>query len=265
VPSLRFVPKARLSGARLLVVEDNDINQQVARELLEYEGATVTVAGGGQAALDILARSGAGAFDVVLMDLQMPDMDGFQTTKQIRAQAAFGKLPIVAMTADVMGTVRADCLSCGMNDYTTKPITIDRVVSILAPFVTPAPRSSSTRPSTTSVPHRSTAPLIDVPEALRRLGGREQLYRRLLAQFATRYEGPPLQLRASLAAGDTTSAVMNLHTLKGVAGNLGATALRQASADLEELLRSHPTDLPDLSPFERLLEATVNAAKQEAA
>src|SRR6185436_7274652 len=113
---------SRLRGARILVTEDNEINQQIAVELLEGAGAVVTVANNGREAVEMLSRPGQAAFDVVMMDLQMPEMDGYQATAKLRADPRLAALPIVAMTAHATVEERQSCLAAGMNDHVAKPI-----------------------------------------------------------------------------------------------------------------------------------------------
>jgi len=136
----RSAPEAgdahKLDQVRLLLAEDNEINQQIARELLEGAGATVEVANNGREAIDMLAAKPDG-FHAVLMDLQMPELDGLEATRRIRADARFAKLPIIAMTAHALAEEREKCLAAGMVDHIAKPIVAERLVEVLSKWLKP--------------------------------------------------------------------------------------------------------------------------------
>ncbi len=241
---------AAIRGAHVLLVEDNEINQQVARELLVDAGLQVDVAGNGLLATEKIARRD---YDLVLMDLDMPVMDGLAATRAIRAMPDRAGLCIVAMTASAMAEDRQRCLDAGMNDFVAKPIEPDKLAQVLlahiAPGIARAPRVAPLRPIT-----RAPQPLdVDddtVPQAegldhvlgLRRSGGKKALYRSLLRKFVDSHRDVCARLKAALARGadgdtDGLAEAQHLaHTLKGVAGNLGASAVQALASELERRL-----------------------------
>jgi len=237
----------RLRGARILLTEDNDINQQIAVELLEGTGATVKVANNGREAVDILSNGPQPPpFDVVLMDLQMPVMDGYQATARLRADARFATLTIIAMTAHATMEEKQRCLAAGMNDHISKPIdpnnlfeTVGRFYKPLTPSLSPSDgeRVSEGRVKGTSDELPVIAGL-DTNDGLTRVAGNRKLYLKLLRQFVEQ-QGPAVgEITAALAAGDVVLAERLAHTLKGVAGNVGAKSVHSVAADLEKVIRS---------------------------
>jgi len=232
-----------LAGMRILLTEDNEINQQIAVELLEGVGATVTVANHGGEALDRLTSGPMPPpFDVVLMDLQMPVLDGHEATKRIRADARLAALPVIAMTAHATVEERDACLAGGMNGHLSKPIepavlfeTLSRLhrrsgaPAPVPPLVTPA---ASAR--TGDVP---SIPGLDTADGLARVAGNTRLYLKLLRQFAAQPPGTVADIASAQARGDTATAERLAHSLKGVAGNLGAKSVQSAAAAVEKLFR----------------------------
>src|SRR5580765_7856604 len=229
---------SRLRGARILVTEDNEINQQIAVELLEGAGATVTVANNGREAVEMLSGPGQPPFDVVMMDLQMPEMDGYQATAKLRADPRLAALPIIAMTAHATVEERQRCLAAGMNDHVAKPIDPAALFEAVARFYTPA--QDAPAPDRPSGP----APQDDLPsiagldtnDGLSRVGGNRKLYVKILRQFAEP-RSAALEVADALAQGDHALAERVAHTLKGVAGNIGATSVLPAAATLERAIR----------------------------
>ncbi len=233
---------SRLKGLRALLAEDNEINQQIAVELLEGVGATVTVANNGREAVDRLSASPAG-FDVVLMDLQMPEMDGHQATAKIRSDSRFAKLPVIAMTAHATMEERQRCLASGMNDHISKPIDPEALFETVARFYKPAAGVlPAATPSPAPVPADGAPELphiegLDTKDGLTRVAGNRKLYLKLLRQFAEQ-QGPWAgQIRSALVQGDIALAERLAHTLKGVAGNIGAKPVQAAAGVLEKLIR----------------------------
>jgi two-component system sensor histidine kinase/response regulator len=227
---------ASVQGAHLLLVEDNELNQEVASELLRDAGFVVDVAVNGQQAVDLVRAHG---YDLVLMDMQMPVMDGLAATRMIRTLPQRGDLPIVAMTANAMEQDRQACLAAGMNDHVAKPIDPQLLFHTLAHWIRPRPGLGGV--SATRAPAAVTVALpalagIDTADGLRRVLGRSDLYLTLLRKFVAGQREVVDQIRAALAAGDLEGARRLAHTLKGLAGNIGAAALQQAAATLEAAL-----------------------------
>jgi two-component system sensor histidine kinase/response regulator len=253
-----------LRGVRLLLAEDNEINQQIAVELLESAGATVTVADNGRVALDLLA--GGGSFDAVLMDLQMPVMDGMQATALIRADARFAQLPIIAMTAHAMVEERERCLAAGMVDHITKPIDPPAMLQTLARWVQPrgdAPAAAAAAPAGVrdATPALPVLAGLNTAAGLARVGGKPALYLRLLQQFHERQADAGTRIAAALAAQDTTTAQRIAHTVRGVAGNLGLGGLQQQAQALETAIGAAAPHGEALALFEQLLAAAVSGLR----
>jgi PAS domain S-box-containing protein len=230
----------RLSGMRLLLVEDNLNNQQVALELLEDEGAQVQLAHHGLEAVQAVAAANP-TFDAVLMDLQMPVMDGFTATARIRHGLLRATLPIVAMTANALAGDREACLAAGMNDHVGKPFDLDHLVAVLRRVTgrQDEPVAARDRPVDglpAAVLAAATAAGVDVDTAVARLGGKAAVYRRMLARFVTDLASWPAQLQTDMAQGGELAAARQLHTLKGVAATLGAAALASLAGQAERHL-----------------------------
>jgi len=245
----------RLRGARILLTEDNEINQQIAIELLEGAGAQVNAANNGREAVELLANGPQPPpFDVVLMDLQMPEMDGYQATAKLRADPRFAALPIIAMTAHATVEERQRCLAAGMNDHISKPIDPEALFETVARHL-PANRPSVSGPTGAAVasgpatPASTPAPAsgalelpavagLNTADGLLRVAGNRKLYLRLLRQFVAEQASAPARIAECLSAGDHATAERLAHTLKGVAGNLGAAAVQAAAGELEKALSS---------------------------
>jgi polar amino acid transport system substrate-binding protein len=229
----------QLRGAHLLLVEDDEINQQVAREMIENYGIKVTVAENGEEALLMLGRE---RLDGVLMDMQMPVMDGFSTTREIRKDPQYADLPIIALTANVMVSEQNAIMAAGMNDHIGKPIDPDRLATVLAKWIHPASTAEITMPDeaiATAVATASTEALPDLPgvkvgQSVRRIGGNVDLYYSLLEKFRKNQSAVVPKIREAMAANDPKTAERLAHTLRGIAGTLGAESL-QAQAELLEL------------------------------
>ena len=233
----------RLTGLRVLLAEDNDINQQIATELLEGVGATVEVVNNGRQAVDkLFNRPIPPPYDVVLMDLQMPVMDGHQATAKIRSDPRFTALPIYAMTAHATLEERDLCLANGMSGHIAKPIDPALLFDTMSKVTRRVPEAvgGTIGPTEAAVAAPADLPPVDgldSADGLRRVGGNNKLYMKLLRQFASQQADAVGQIRAALATKDTESATRLAHTLKGVAGNLGAGPVQTAAAAVEQLLR----------------------------
>jgi CheY-like chemotaxis protein/HPt (histidine-containing phosphotransfer) domain-containing protein len=228
------------TGARILLVDDNDFNRQVGRELIELTGATVNTADDGEQAVAAVA---SGGYDLVLMDLQMPVMDGYTAARVIRQR--WPALPILALTAHAMIEERARVLEAGMNDIITKPILPDILYATLArwlPGVAGQARATSAvppAPTSASIPALSPparAGIFDLATALSRVNGDRKMLDKFLHLFRERNADIVTQIGAALAAQDPTTARRLAHTLKGGAGTVGLVELQAAAARLEATL-----------------------------
>jgi CheY-like chemotaxis protein len=243
---------SRQRPLRILLAEDNVVNQKVAVHLLEKRGHRVVVAGSGREALAILERD---PFDLVLMDVQMPELDGFETTAQIRAREKprGTHLPIVAMTAYAMKGDRERCLAAGMDGYVSKPIHPPELFRMLEEM---SPRISAPLPGVTGASSGG-AVEVDLEEVRERLGGDEELLREVVALFLE--ECPRLMsiIQQGVESRDAARIAHAAHTLRGAAANLGARALSQAAQRLEALGR-----LGDLSHVEEICSVLEQALER---
>lgn len=260
----------RLADMRILVVEDNLINQQVADELLSAEGAIVSLAANGQQGVDAVMVA-APQFDVVLMDVQMPVLDGYGATRLIRQELRLTSLPIIAMTANAMASDREACLTAGMNEHIGKPFDMDKLVTLLIRMTgfsvahCDEPAAPVTDFSTDALVEISG---LDLSTALARMAGMRTLYGRTARDFCALLEGTKDELRELLRHQNWDALKMRLHTLKGNAGTLGATALAAKAAQMEVLCKSASgfevlaDQLDQLGP---LIETTRQSLKQASA
>ncbi|MGA4636408.1 PAS domain S-box protein [Pseudomonas solani] len=224
-------PKKRLQGLRLLVVEDNPLNRQVASELLAGEGARVRLAEGGLEGVQAVLGDAHG-YDAVLMDIQMPDIDGLEATRRIRADGRHPTLPIIAMTANAAAQDRQNCLDAGMDDHVGKPIDIHQLVATLLRWTEPG---GVARPEPAIVERTDDAAVVESRDSiLARFGGNLKLLLTVLASFDTEMQKQLVRLRESVAAGDLRSVVGALHGLKGSSGTMGASALCARTGELEQ-------------------------------
>jgi PAS domain S-box-containing protein len=256
------------SGVRVVLVEDNELNQQVATELLQSAGATVTIANHGGEAVKILTQGAQPPpFDIVFMDLQMPEMDGFTATKLLRADPRFQTLPIIAMTAHALVEERQRCLDAGMNDHVSKPIDPDALFATLARWV--KPRHEPACEAAVKRDHGADEVIlpeiegVDVAGGLRRVAGNRRLYRDLLTQFAAKQGDAGAQISAALQSGDRKLAERLAHTVKGVAGNMGIPQVQAAAEKLEKAIRQEDSSLPVLlEEFASVLGSQVQALRE---
>jgi len=233
----------RLRGARVLLAEDNELNQEVALGLLKDAEMAIDVAENGEVALQMVR---SGKYDLVLMDMQMPVMDGIAATKAIRSHPQLRTLPIIAMTANVMAADREKCIEAGMNDHVAKPIDPDELFATLLRWIKPLAGGGATAKEKVAPSVASTLTVanaresdtleilgVDTKSALRRTGGNRKRYEALLRKFAEPSAGGVGEIRAALAAGDTVTAARAAHSLKGVAANLGASEVSDIAAKVE--------------------------------
>lgn len=276
-----------IAGARVLLVDDNDLNQQVGAELLSGAGLVVDVAQNGQVALDMLAQA---PYDLVLMDMQMPVMDGLSATRHLRQNPSWAQLPVVAMTANAMSRDRDLCLEAGMNGHLAKPIDPDELFAALLQWIAPratgadeadreggdpqgqpagAPSNSDTAPHSTAALPADDAlrriPGLDATAGLRRVLDKRPAYEGLLRKFVAGQAQAVQATRTALAAGLHDEAQRAIHTLKGTAGTIGATALAALAQRAEEAIaqRASPELAePLLEPVEAACQALVTALQQ---
>jgi PAS domain S-box-containing protein len=248
------LPAGTLSGMRILLVEDNEINRQIAIELMQEAGATVDVAVNGQEALDILLADGAPAYAAVLMDLQMPVMDGFEATRRLRADGRHAALPVIAMTAHALAEERQHCLNAGMNDHVSKPIDPVVFLHTLARWGGGKPAAWPAAAPAAAAPFPAIEGL-DVVAGLRRVNGKVELYRQILSQFAMNHAATRERLQAAFAAADHEKLAIELHTIKGVAGNIGAASIGERAAGLESTARHGSVEPSVFAAFLDALEA----------
>ncbi len=263
LPKLGEVAGAgKLRGARILLVEDNPLNQRVAVEILHALGLKVDIANDGAEGVAAVAKRD---YDAVLMDMQMPVMDGLEATRRIRQQPEHARLPIIAITANVLPRDTERCLKAGMNDFLPKPINPGQMIRVLCKWVRGTLTGEATPPPPEEIamlPAQSSAPSapIDVAEGLSRLDGNGKLYSELLEIFRGHHAADQQKFHAALTQGDRARAHHLVHTLKGVAGNLGMPNLRTVAAKLQECLEGDD-DVPDMlqRQFEEAFTAALNA------
>ena len=258
-----------LAGMRILVVEDNLINQQIADELLTQEGALVSMAANGRLGVDAVAAA-APPYDVVLMDVQMPVMDGYSATREIRQTLGLRHLPIVAMTANAMAGDRDICLAAGMTEHVGKPFELPRLVALLlrltglhAAVETPAdlggPEAVQFGDVSPEAPPVRNRPGLELATALNRMSGLRGTYLRTAREFCRVLETLPFDLEQPLLSGDTAQLLLQLHTLKGNAASLGATPLAEKAAAMEQQVKAgNPIDI-QAAAWQALIQAISDA------
>jgi CheY-like chemotaxis protein len=261
-----------IKGAHVLLVEDNEINQQVAREILEGAGLKITLANDGQEAVNAVKEN---EYDAVLMDVQMPVMDGYKATREIRKAERFTELPIIAMTAHAMAGDEDTSLESGMNGHVTKPIDPDQLFATLQKWIQPSEkRATIQKPDIPVKPSKKdkgvsideqlpeSLPGFDLSDGLKRLQGNKRLYRKLLLNLATDYGGAAKDIRAALDAKDFEHAHSLVHNLKGLAGNLAATDLQASAVNLEKLVKGVKKKAPPVKELNLKFSDLENALNQ---
>ena len=230
----------RLAGLHLLVVEDNPVNQQVARELLSHDGASVEVANDGRAAIEAV-RKASPQFDCILMDIQMPEMDGYAAARAIRGELGMAELPIIAMTANAMDSDRTDAFEAGMNDHVGKPFDLAHMIATILHHTGRAPAGICTRDAASPAVGDLLRPGFNGVEALARFGGNPLFYRRALHNFIANAAMLLAELPETFAEASRSAAAAALHSLKGLAGTVGAEALAAAAHSIERSLHAGPS------------------------
>ncbi len=283
-----------IQGAEVLLVEDNEINQQVAMEILQGAGLIVTVANNGRQGLNAAIQN---QYDAILMDIQMPVMDGYEATRRIR-NSEFGMrnkigkdsdlkseiqnpksniegVPIIAMTAHAMAGDDKKSIKAGMNDHVTKPIDPDQLFATLRKWIQPdAERAAVQEPLILDVPPEPDQavpdenelpeflPGFDLAAGLSRLMGNKRLYRKLLLDFGANYGGVTNEIREALEANDYHQAHSLVHNLKGLAGNLEATELQAAAVEMEKLVKGDQKETPSNGELDQKLMELEKAVNQ---
>jgi len=268
-----------ITGARVLLVEDNEINQQVAMEILQGAELNVTVANDGQEGVNEAMQQ---PFDVILMDIQMPVMDGYTASREIRnLKSEIRNVPIIAMTAHAMVGDDQKSIAAGMNGHVTKPIDPEQLFTTILKWVKPNeervqvnrpevindhPESDAAQPIEDELPE--SLPGFDLRDGLKRLQGNKMLYRKLLLNFAKDYSRVADEIRQALDSEDFDQAHSLVHNLKGLAGNLAATDLQAATVDLEKLVKGVDKKTPSsgqlnvkFSELENALNQALESAK----
>jgi CheY-like chemotaxis protein len=258
---------ARIRGAHVLLVEDNELNREVAIGLLEEAPISIESAENGEVAVQMVNKN---EYDLVLMDMQMPVMDGIAATKIIRSDPRFRRLPIVAMTANAMASDRQMCLEAGMSDHIAKPIDPELLFAALLRWIAPhGPDGETAKDQTPHNPeHLPEAnsgslniPGIDTETALRRTGGNLKRYEGLLGRFAESQANAVNEIRSALSATDFQTAKRIAHSLKGAAGNLGAMTLAEAAGKSETAIDTNQGIELALEALTKSLQATIAAIR----
>ena len=251
---------AHIRGAQVLLAEDNEINQQVAQEILGGAGLRVTTVEDGKQALEAVQADNN--FQAVLMDIQMPVMDGYTASREIRKWEEEEKIrnpqspipiPIIAMTANAMAGDREKAIDAGMNDHVAKPIDVNQLFSCLAQWIQPGVRGFEPKADVPSAPPETPAAVtqdqlpetiegINLKEGLMRVGGNEKLYRNILMKLRDDYAKTDEEIRGLLESEKADEAERLAHSIKGVAGNVGAGPLQEAGAALESAIKQGEVD-----------------------
>ena len=245
-----------LAGKRVLLVEDIPTNQLVAGEMLSELGLNVVTVDNGREALDEMARNGL-RYDIILMDIQMPEMDGLEATRRLRGGLALPELPIVAMTAHALDEERERCLAAGMNDFISKPIDPDTLRQVLLRQFPGSNKGNGTERSTERAAELPDLPGIDTREGMRRVMQKAALYERILRDFHSRFSDEANVIRQALASGDMATAERKAHNIKGLAGTIGANHLQDCAKALENALRGTTGFEGELSAFATALQEVI--------
>jgi two-component system sensor histidine kinase/response regulator len=254
----------RLAGVRVLLVEDNPINQQIAREFLETQGAIVAEAMNGKEAVDLLAEKDC-RFDLILMDIQMPVMDGLAATKLIRENPLLGKIPIIALTAHALVSDKQRCIDAGMNDYVSKPIDLELLLSTLERWIQPTKSKQYVASAEAELAPGDLAPIetagIDSTGAIRSMGGHLDFYVSALQLFVLTEGDLPDRIGAALSGEQRDAASQCLRTYAGLCESIGAEDLARDAAGLEQALHGSQDIQPALEKLTAQHVLTINAIK----
>ncbi|MEK9629327.1 MAG: response regulator [Nitrospinota bacterium] len=259
----------KIKNAKVLLVDDNEINQEVGNEILEQAGFYVTIANNGKEAVEKVVQS---EFDCVLMDIQMPVMDGYEASRAIREDSRYATLPIIAMTANAMQGDREKCIDAGMNDHVAKPIDPNELFKALIKWITvreglggesAIPDKDKSQPDSeaNTLPE---LPGIDADAGLMRVNGNKKLYQKLLGDFYKNNKNKKQEIEKTLEDGDLKLAERLVHTVKGVSSTIGANGLAEVSQPLEEELRNGNENIDKKlwEDFWNHLDAILSVVKQ---
>jgi signal transduction histidine kinase/CheY-like chemotaxis protein/HPt (histidine-containing phosphotransfer) domain-containing protein len=282
-PASRNEPRAipRFDGCKVLLADDNEVNQQVAAEMLELTGVTVDIADNGVVAINKIYAQESSAYDLVLMDLQMPELSGHDATKQIRFDTRFTSLPIIAMTAHATSVERDACLHSGMQDHIAKPIDPDQFYQTLSRWLKPkstpmsplidhnAASSCQPAPHTVADDDRLDGaieiPGFDTIGTLDRIGGSVKVYHRILAMMLPNLAKSLSQFDAAIEHGEPIPIQHVVHSIRGMSANVGATKLADAAAALEHALIDGHVDADQLNAFRNVTEDTLRVMERSLA
>ncbi len=270
LPTPQTVEAAPLAGLHVLVAEDVPTNQLIIRDLLESLGATVLVSDNGRLAIEALAAN-AEAIDLILMDIQMPEMDGLEATRRIRAGRVRADVPVIALTAHALDNERQKASEAGMSGFLTKPIEPEQLLKTIRQHAPKLPAKSlpAAAPQTERPARQATSPAIpasfpeipgiDVADGLRRMLNKTALYEKVLRDFHARFTGEPDRIRQALANGERDTAARMAHSIKGTGGTIGAKELYQLAKNLEEAIKAALPEQPEqLATCESELEKVLN-------
>ncbi|MBW8896639.1 MAG: response regulator, partial [Massilia sp.] len=248
-------------AARVLLVEDNQVNQQIAVELMAAQGIGVDIASTGHQALEKLMLARPEGYGLVLMDLEMPQLDGHEATIELRKDARFNGVPIIAMTAHALSEIRDRCLREGMQDYITKPVDPEKLYSTLARWLGHAmpARLPLPAPDTSAIPGLTG---IDSALGLRHVAGNTILYLQLLDRFRSSQRQAAAEIRADWEGERFIEGSKRAHTLRGVAGNIGARTLQSVAHGVEDMLRAANIDPQRAADKLDALESALGAVMQ---
>jgi PAS domain S-box-containing protein len=264
-----------IRGARILLVEDNEVNQQVASEFLESEGFWVYIADNGREALRKINEGRDNPFDLVLLDIQMPVMDGYEAAEEIRKDKRFASMPIIAMSADAVVGVKQKCLDAGMNDFISKPIIHDDFFNMLARWIKPADREinynsgfEKQKPQQSKSTDYPVIRYLDTKKGINRVNGNSEAYLRIVLKFRNNYSRFLSDFKNHLKNKRFDKAQTLIHSIKGVAGNISADSLYKGAVELERVLKQeNPENFQDAlygfeEEFKNLLKSITQYEKK---
>jgi signal transduction histidine kinase/DNA-binding response OmpR family regulator len=252
-----------IQGAKVLLVDDNEINREIGIEILEQAGLYVTTANDGEKAIEKIAKS---EFDCILMDIQMPIMDGYTATRIIRKDTQFNNLPIIAMTANAMEEDKKQATESGMNDHVAKPIDVKRLFDVLTKWINipEERRIEKITDNTDEITESIIIPDLDginTEIGLNRVGGNTKLYLKILNKFRISQADAIERIETAFDAGDNETSKREAHTLKGLAGNIGAEALQQAAQAVENQIKEGNKTLAGLNVLSELLVKIIESLR----